>query len=142
MARLDKIVDFYFTDSGDFCLDTNGDIKTTKNILYRGLLQRVLTRLQSQKGEWATQRTIGANIGNFLGKPNTRAVATKIQNTIVAELSRDDLLRSSEYVVDIFPVSSSKIVIVIVISPARSSGELALTLTYDLRTNRLIPRNV
>lgn len=142
MARFNKIIDVHFTDTGDFFLGESGDLKDTKNDAYRGFLQRVLTRLQSSKGEWALQPTIGAGVSGMLGKPNTEATGVLIKNLIYTELLADNLLRAAEFVVDTFPINKYVIAFAIIISPPNSGGQVVLTLTYDTRDNRLVPRNI
>jgi hypothetical protein len=142
MARFEEIVDLYFSDSGDFLLSTSGDLEDTKKDHYRGFLQRVLTRIQSRRGEWATQPSVGANLGQFVGKPNTEEIAGKIRQTISSELVQDGLLRGTEFGVDVFPISKTQIAIAIIVNPPRVGGQIVLTLTYDTRDNRLIPRNI
>lgn len=142
MARMNEIVDLYWTEAGDFTLGTNGDLEDTKNIHYRGLLQRVLTRIRSRKGDWALQSSVGAGLTGYIGKANNAATGGNIKNAIVTELMQDDLLRGHEFVVDIFPISKYVVAGAVVITPPRSGGQIVLTLTYDMRDNRMIPRNI
>ena len=71
MARMNEIVDLYWTEGGDFVLGDNGDFEDTHLDNYRGLLQRVLTRIKSHRGDWALQPSVGAGLGRFAGKPNS-----------------------------------------------------------------------
>ena len=142
MARMDKIVDLYWTESGDFTLGENGDFEDTKLGHYRGLLQRVLTRIKSHRGEWALQPGVGVGLGKFAGKPNSAETGERIKNAITVQLSQGDLLRGQEFTVDVFPVTKHSVAIAIVITPPRAGGQVVLTLTYDARDNRIIPRNI
>jgi len=142
MARMNKIVDLYWTESGDFVLGDNGDFKDTALDNYRGLLQRVLTRIKSQRGDWALQPTVGAGLGRFAGKPNSEATGVRIKNAISNQLLQDDLLRGGEFEIDVFPVTKYSVAIAIVITPPRSGGQVTLTLTYDARDNSIVPRNL
>lgn len=142
MARFEEIIDTYFTDTGDFFLGDNGDLRDTLNDSYRGMLQRVLTRVQSRKGDWATQTSVGAGLTAVIGKPNTAEAGAAIRNLIHTELLQEDLLRSSEFVVDAFPLTKHIVAVAIVITPPRSGGQVVLTFTYDVRDNRMIPRNI
>ena len=142
MARFKETVDLYFTDAGDFVLGENGDLRDTKNDHYRGMLQRILTRISSRKGDWALQQTVGVGLSGIIGKPNNAESGALLKNLIYTELLQEDLLRSAEFVVDVFPVNQYVVAAAIIISPPRSGGQIVLTLTYDTRDNRMIPRNI
>ena len=142
MARYQKIVDLHFTEAGDFTLGENGDIKDTTGIPYRGFIQRVLTRVMASKGDWILEPLLGVSLNSFVGQPNTKATATKIRDRIVGELLKEDLIRGSELLVDIFPIANNAIAIAVIISPGGSGRQVNLVFTYDMRDNKLIPRNV
>lgn len=142
MARFEEIVDVYFTDDGDFRLGEDGDIEDTRLDHYRGMLQRVFTRIKSRKGEWATQPSVGAGLSAVMGKPNTPETGALLRNLITTELTADDLLRPGEFQVDTFPISQHLIGAAVVVTPPRSGGQVVLTFTYDTRDNRMVPRNL
>ena len=104
MAQWEKIVDLYFTDKGDFALGDDGDLQDTKLFAYRGLIQMINTRLSSSKGEWALEPEVGAGLSSFRGKPNNQKVALQIKQRIVTELTSENLLRASEFFIDVLPV--------------------------------------
>ena len=142
MGRYRETIDLYFTSEGDFFLDSErGDIEDTKLHLYRGFLQRLITRIGSSRGDWIMQPTVGADINNFAGKPNTRAVAQILKDRIIAEIVTEALVRPADVVVDVLPVSNNQIAIVLVIQPADINRQLFLSFTYDMRDNKLVPRN-
>ncbi len=142
MARLKDSVDLYFTETGDFFLDTNGDLADTSKDLYRGLVQRIDTRMKSSKQDWATQPSVGAGLTDFLGKRNTAELGQVIKSRVYSELYQEDLLRAGEVVVETFPISKTQVGISIIISPPRSSGRIALIYSYDMRDNKLMMRNL
>jgi hypothetical protein len=142
MARYQNIVDLLFSESGDFVLGENGDLADTRSRAYRGFIQMVLNRIMSSKGDWPLHPDIGVGLNAFVGKPNTKVIADRIKQKIVSELSKDDLIRGNELIVDIFPVSSNAIAIGVIVSPPGSGRQINLVFTYDMRDNKLIPRNV
>lgn len=134
--------DLYFTEEGDFFLDRNGDFEDTKLHQYRGFLQRLLTRIMSDKGNWKHESTLGANISDFLGKPNTRAIGEQIKSRVFNEIVTQGFVQPSDVIINVFPVGEESVVISISITPPESTNRLILTLTYDMRDNKLVPRNI
>lgn len=134
--------DLYFTSEGDFVISETSDLEETKNHQYRNLIQQILTRLMSSKGDWALQPTLGASLGNYLGQPNTRETGDKIKTRILSELSRGGLLAPSSLKVEIAPVTATGIIILITATPPGSRGSVFISFTYDMSENKLIPRNV
>jgi len=142
MARFDKIVDLYFSDDGDFSLGSNNDLEDTNKYDYRGFMQRILTRLSSKKREWAQAAHLGANLSDFVGKPNTEEIGNRIQDRIYSVLLQEDLLYGHEFTIDVVPVTKYEVAIIMVITPPRNEGGIVLTFSYDMRNNRLIPRSI
>jgi hypothetical protein len=135
-----RIVDLYFTDTGDFVLGENLDFRDTKNDHLRGFLQKAVTRVMSSHGDWRLQPQVGANLQEFLGKQNNRATGEAIRSRVHNELVSSGLLRAGEFIVDVFPVTKSSVAVVIVVHHTRP--ELTITFTYDFRDNKVSPRNV
>lgn len=142
MARFNKINDLYWSNDGDFVLGDNGDLEDTKWDAYRGFIQRVLTRMMSSRGDWSLQSTVGAGLGAFVGRPNTQEIGLEVQQRVYAELQQEDLLMGRELQVQVFPTSATSIAIVLIINPPGSGGQTVLTFTYDMRDNKLVPRNI
>lgn len=138
MARKD--LDLLWSSEGDFVLGTDGDLETTQNINSRSLIQRVLKRLMSTPGDWATSPETGVQWERILGTANNRETGRLVEEMIISELMRGGLLSSSEFTVAAFPASKKEIGILLTIFPAGVRGETVLTFTYDMRDNRIIPR--
>lgn len=141
MARFKDIVDIKWSSNGDLCLGDSGDLDDTENDFYGGFLQRLNTILSSSKYDWKTQSFVGADLKQFVGKPNTRETGAAIKQAVLAAVQQYDLLRGEEFIVDVFPVSEQMIAIVLVISPPGAGGQLVLNYSYDMRQNKITPRN-
>lgn len=139
MIRFEQLKDYYFTNSGDFYIENN-DLSKTKN--YEAFVQQIHSRMKSNKLDWALNPREGANVSDFVGKPNTREVGDKLKQRIYSELSRDNLVTSSELTVEVIPLSKTMVGVFLFIRSPRASGKIVLSYTYDLRDNRLIPRTV
>lgn len=141
MPRYKEIKDLYFTEEGDFFYDTDrGEFADTANDQYRGLIQKIQTRLSSTQGDWALQAGLGANMGDFVGKRNTREIGEKIKSRIYSELV--NVLPQRDLIVDVIPITTKRLAIVLSITPGDVKKKLSLTYTYDMRDNKLVPRNI
>lgn len=141
MSKYNKIVDLYFTESGDFFLADDGDLLDTKNELYRGFIQMVHTIISSSLGDWNLE-PIGANLTLYLGKPNTAELARRIENSIYTEIYKHKLARASEIKVEVIPISETSVAIGIFFTPPGVTGRVTLTYTYDTRDNKIALRNI
>lgn len=134
-------VDLYWTQEGDFALDmSREDLLSTKDDHYRCLVQQILTRVMSNKGDWDLQSSLGCDVSNFLGQPNTRVTGQRLQERIVSELTREGLITPSALRVDVVPTGKSSVEIFIQVAPPGSRQAVRLSFGYDLSENRLVAR--
>jgi len=138
----EETVDLFFSSNGDFRLGSSGDLDTTVGYEYRALVQAIMKRLSSTKLDWPMQPGIGANLGDFVGQENSRATASRIKSRIVSELTRDHLVSGQNLQVQIVPVSKEAVLILIFIKVTDSSQPISIQLSYDMRENKMIPRNL
>lgn len=139
--KYQSIIDLHFTDFGDFVKSSNGDLEDTKNIKNRGLIQKINTIVQSSKGEWSTNKNIGANVSGILGKRNTQEEAEKIRNSILIEILKEGLVSPEDLEVLVFPMSKSSLAIMINIRPTNSQEKVFLSYSYSVKDNRITPRS-
>lgn len=141
MARFDKIVDLHWLDCGDLSLSVNGDIADTRTSdQYRAFTQRVITRLESNPFDWTLQPGVGAGIFETVGLRNSEATAKFLAQRIRAELTKENLLKSNEFTVEIIPLGPDVLGAFLTIVPPGSRQTLVLTFSYMLRDNKVIPR--
>ena len=72
-------IDFYFSDDGDLSLGDSGDIADTSYDHIVSLQQQVIFAMKNDLGDWVEYPTIGTNLREFVGEPNTRENARKIE---------------------------------------------------------------
>ena len=135
-------VDLYFSSNGDFRLGVGGDIERTIGYPHQALIQTVTKRLSSSAGDWPAQQSIGANLGDFAGQENSRETAQLIKSRIVTELTRGNLVSASNLRVQMLPLSTTSIIILLFIKSDDSSQPISFQFSYDMRDNKLIPRNL
>ncbi len=142
MANYKGKNDLYWNSEGDFALGENGDFQDTKNFAYRGFVQQVLTRMESNRGDWPLQREVGASLSDFLGRTNSRETADDIRNRVLSELSQSGLVAPADLRVDVVPISANTILILLYITPAGSRKSIYLTFSYNMAENKFVARNV
>ena len=136
-----KEIDFLFDNAGDFNFDSESkDFTSTKNKHMRSFIQRLITRIMSSPGDWTYQPNIGAGLNSFAGKPNTRETGERIKETILGAIIGPDMLSPGQATCDVFPLSMNSLAIVLKVQ-AGFSNNILLTFTYDMRDNKLVPRN-
>lgn len=134
--------DLFFSNNGDFRLGSNGSLERTVGYDYRALVQTIVKRISSSTGDWPMQRQIGSNLGDFVGQDNSRETANLIRSRIVTELTKGNFIAASNLRVQILPVSKTSIIILIFIRTSDPSQPISINFTYDMRDNKLIPRNL
>lgn len=92
----DDKVDFWFTAEGDICVGADGDLKSTEYSPKRSLIQEVRTRISSFKGDWESDKQIGANLDSFIGKPSSDVMVSDISRALATEIYRDGLTSPDE----------------------------------------------
>ncbi len=133
--------DLFFSSDGDFRVAPSGDLEVTDSFEHRAVIQSILKRIMSSSGDWALQPELGANMADFIGKPNTRETGEALKNRVADELLRGGLVRAADLDVQVFPLSEREIILLVIVRTT-SEEPILIQFTYDLRNNRLIPRNI
>lgn len=129
MGKYNNSDDFFWTSEGDFALGIEGEFAKTKDVKYRTFIQRVNTRMGSAVGDWPLQNEVGTGLQEYLGRPNTADTGAAIKQRVVNELTRGAFIAQSDLAVRVFPVSKTKVAIVVQVTP----------LTREVRLSWLIP---
>ena len=139
MATNYDSVDLYFSEEGDFALDSQGDTIDTSFDSLRSIKQEVRTRVMGQLRDWKIYPSIGANLADFIGEPNDRGNALSIQNRIVNSLTFDGLIKREDLNVALMPLSQSSIFCKIELNILTTTGNSKLvnlaTFLYDSQEN-------
>lgn len=142
MPQVKDDIDLFFNSSGDFALDSAGDIASTESDMLLSLKQEVYSRLKSDLQDWSLYSWIGAGLNEIIGEPNSRKTAEigkeKIENalTIGAFLDAEDV--NIKYV----PVAKDTLmyIIEIAVEPTSENGytdEIGVTLLLDMNSHKI-----
>lgn len=123
---------------GDFYLGEDGDIKTADDDLVRSLENEIQTVLKSEFDDWESHPTLGANLSDFRGEPNTRETGKAIEERVLSRLTSINLVKAEDISVRVTPTSRTQVMIAITIRATPtpnnrlSIGEpIVVVLTYD-----------
>ena len=129
-------VDLWFTREGDFSIDDTGDLKDTGLLTGRAILQEARTRLNSRKGEWSLDKTVGSDLIHGLGEGRTARQIQVIVQMIVEALTASKTMKPGDIEVLPLPIGSDGVLFRIVIKS--NIGNITDDLIYSTQENRFI----
>jgi len=141
LAEIYDKTDAVWTSRGDFAIHA-GDLADTKSDPLRSLYQEIKTRVKSELGEWYHHRKLGATLSDFVGEPNDKTTAEAIKLRIIASLTNDGFVKSSDLKVTYMPVDLDRLFFRLSVSvapTARNAGSnvLKISLLYHYSENNI-----
>ena len=137
MANYDSI-DIDWTWDGDYLIGKDGDLKDTSYDYIQSLLNEIRTVVRSEYDDWELHTMLASNLSDFLGEPNSKAVAKAIEERIISSISAVGIVAAADLQVRVVPVQNHIVLITLTISAeatsknSLSAGEpVIVSLTYD-----------
>lgn len=112
MADYDSI-DLDFMWDGDYAIDGNGDIQDTSYDYLQSLRNEIANIVKSELLDWEQDPTIGANISDFLGEPNTREMGELIEDRVRTSLISARVVLPEDVSVRVVPVGVHRVLITV-----------------------------
>jgi hypothetical protein len=143
--------DITFTADGDLILNENkGSLDIADLTDDQCLINAIRLRLMSRslgsgetRGDWRKRPAAGSRIFDFRGAPNDLETHSNIKSEIYRALTSDDLVKASELTIEVIPFSPYSVYVAVFVSSISGNTDGAfLSFNYDLRDNKVIPRNV
>ena len=136
MANNYDATDLDFTWDGDLMISPTGDLLDTSDDLLRSIRNEIQSVLKSDLGDWREDPSIGADLSDFVGEPNSRQTAQNIQARVESALAQ--ILFLSDLSVRIIPVNIHQVLIMLSLAvlptPANKlqSGQvISISFVYD-----------
>lgn len=129
-------VDLWFSDIGDLEIDKTGDLKDTRSVYGKAILQEVRMRLRASLGDWKLTPRLGANMTDFLGLSGTQANIDRIITRVIESLTLDGLLDQAE--INVIPLQLGDSIVLFRILVVTRDGQLSSTFSFDTNENRFI----
>ena len=142
MAQIYDKSDLYWTSRGDYLIGNEGDIMDTKYDPLRSLVQELRTRVEADQGDWVVFPTVGADLRDYVGEPNSAVVAEGIRTRLLAAFARDGFVISRDMKVQHMPIDRDKLLVraSIKVAPTAANGNsdtLILTMVYNYSNNNV-----
>lgn len=103
-----SIDDLMFSKAGDFvCF--NGDLVSCNEAGEYALVQDVRSRICGSFGDWRSHLGITANLDNFIGQPNNRETAKKMEAEIKRAIFSTSFIDKNDVYIRVFPISTESI---------------------------------
>lgn len=107
-------------ETGEPVIGADGDFQLVKGD--EQVIQEVIFRLKTTKGDWVLSPDTGCSLEQFIGKPNEPLTHTAIEAVITKELTRDLLLAFPE--VSAVDVSENEVLILVEFSSLEQDDRL------------------
>lgn len=94
---------------GDLLRSESGDIQTTEGDYLLSFKNQIFKRVKSDLKDWRDNPEIGADLGDFVGEPNTRENGKLMEDRIRASLL--DIVASSDLTVRVVPIGIHRVLV-------------------------------
>lgn len=100
------LYDFHMTYDGDLVVEKE-DLKKVNGSEW--FIQQVNKILRTNNPGWEGHPNIGANLEDFIGEPNTRAVGKAIEERIYSKITAENLHYPGELEIRVVPINKDSI---------------------------------
>lgn len=114
MANYDA-VDIDWSWDGDHLVGPDGDIADTSDDYSRSLVNEITTVIKSELLEWEKDPTIGADLSDFVGEPNTRENGARLEDRVRTRLVDSGIVVPEDLTVRVIPLSIHRVMISITV---------------------------
>jgi hypothetical protein len=101
------LVDIHMTVDGDLELSADGDFKFSVNS--QAVIDNILFRLKTYKGDWLLGPECGASLEKFMGEPNNSETGELIERYAYNALTHDGFLSDNELNLDAIPIDRNTV---------------------------------
>jgi len=135
-------IDLTMTPDGDLDIGSNGDINNTEKDQIVSLQQKIISLLKSETGDWIDHPTLAVNLSSFVGEPNTRENAKRMETQIKNALIGARIVEKQDLKVRVNAVGQTRVAIEIVVSARPTvfnsiSRELEMTFFFNSSDGRV-----
>ena len=133
--------DFFFTMSGDFLIDQNGDIRDVKNAPITDIslqARQVIThRIIAEKNGWRSYPTLCGSLEQFLGKAITPELLRAIERQVNFVLTVDGLFDQKDLTIKAIDIGAGTEAIVLTIYVKGVSTRPVFVSSFDMQTGQI-----
>ncbi|MFA5746177.1 MAG: hypothetical protein WC932_04970 [archaeon] len=129
MPGLYTTQDIYMTDSGDFAVTENGDLRSSD--MDETVRQEAILTLYTPVGEFDSFPIYGSKLMDFIGEPNSRDNAALMRKEVVRALTQLGSFSADDIEVTITPIGIDDVLINLDIQNVLGIGEQSLTIDFN-----------
>ena len=136
----------FFREDGEFYINENKIHLADNDNNDEAIKNLILHRLQNDQNDWSFEnydlaQIISSDISSFIGEKVSKDLISALKYSITNCLILDNLFLKEEIIVNAVPINKSIVIMQLaIISDKLKTKELRISLIYDLRNNRMIPR--
>lgn len=137
MANYDAL-DLDWTWDGDILVGDDGDLADNRSDLILSLENEIRTVLRSEFNDWELHPTLGANLSQFRGEPNSRKNGKAIEQRVTSKIISAGIIQPEDITVRVVPVGREQVMISVNIQATSTPGNrlaigepLSINLVYD-----------
>tara|TARA_Y100000310_G_scaffold336411_1_gene420869 strand:+ start:1004 stop:1504 length:501 start_codon:yes stop_codon:yes gene_type:complete len=125
-----EMTDIGMSWEGDLLFDDSGD-----PVIVFGddwVLREINKRVRTTNPDWSSHPNVGADIEEFVGRPNTQSIGKQIEFSIVKALTVDSFLQPAKIKVETVPTTLTSIAVLINVVLA-SQERLVTQVIFDVK---------
>jgi len=103
--------DLFQTLDGDLVVTANGDLALVSG--FDWLAREINKVIRTINPQWFHHPTIGAGLEEFVGQPNTRAVANQIERRVLDAIYRSSIPNTERIGVQVIPVDLDVVTVIV-----------------------------
>jgi len=137
--------DIDWTWDGDFVVGNNGDFLATQPDPFKSLRTEIATIVRSEMGDWSEHPKLGAGLSAFIGKPNSKEIGLKIEQTVRSALVQNMNVKLQDLDVSVTPITIHTVLLTITVrvetvpsSEYAKDGTIIIALSYDTLEDTVI----
>lgn len=120
-SNYDKI-DLRFSWNGDYSIGPDGDVADTSQDQIVAVVEQVQTILSSSARDWEEYPSLGVGLDDFVGEPNTKEVARRLELKVKDVLIISNTVRANDLDVKVIPVGIHSVLIIVKIQALATSS--------------------
>ena len=131
-------IDLDWTWDGSFILGNDGDLKDTSDDLLRSFTNELHNVARSEFDDWQENPNFGANMSEYRGEPNTRAVGIAMRDRMISRLVAAQIVQQEDISARVVPVGKHQVLLILSVSATATAGNnlsvgqpVVVTFLYD-----------
>lgn len=115
-------IDLDWTWDGDYTINEDGDLSDTSDDFLASIEHEIQTIIKSEHFDWQKEPSLGANLSDFVGEPNTRETGQAITNRVRSAILDAGIVHPSDLAIRVVPLNIYQVAILVSIAAVIHDG--------------------